>query len=81
MVHANVAQVVVVPQKGGCGGRQGGNDTARLTILLACRYCCGRQQTTMTAMVTVTVGTMTTTAAAAAAKKTKAESDTQTTIN
>jgi hypothetical protein len=40
MVPVNVAQVVVVPQLGGCGGRQRGNDTARLTIVLACGCCC-----------------------------------------
>jgi hypothetical protein len=74
----NITQIVVLPQLRGCGGRRRGNNTARLTIVLACGCCCGQQQMTTTATATVTVEmTMTTAAAAAAAvvagkkKKTK----------
>ncbi len=81
MVPVNIAQVVVVLQLGGCGGRQRVNDAARLTIVLACGCRCGQRQTKTTAMVTVTVGMMTTTMVAATAKKTEAVSDTRTTIN
>jgi hypothetical protein len=38
----DVAQVVVVLQLGGCGGRWRGNNTAQLAIVIACGCCCGQ---------------------------------------